>query len=174
VISYTTMTAGWLRSKAEPEQAIALLDEALEQAISVGNNLGIGFVFGSSAQLHATHGRSEEALRLLVMGAEHFHRIGDLNQFAGLLHEAMVVLAMAHADESAAVLYGATPIAKGVFVPSDNPWEQRFREEAELLRSRLGEDRFNILAARGSRMDNDQLVSFLRAEATRILPTSSQ
>jgi predicted ATPase len=170
-ICYTTMTAGWLRSEAEPEEAMALLDEALEQAVSVGNNLGIGMVLSSSAQLHETHGRSEEAVRLIVMGAEHFHRIGDLNQFGTLLHAALVVLAMAHADESAAVLYGATPLAKGVYKSGEvpNQWEERFREVAGSLRSRLGEDRFNILAVRGSRMDNDQLVSLLRAEASRIL-----
>jgi hypothetical protein len=155
---------------------MALLDEALEQAVSVGNNLGIGMVLSSSAQLHETHGRSEEAVRLIVMGAEHFLRIGDLNQLATLLHPAMVVLAMTRADESAAVLYGATPLVKGVYesgaVP--NQWEDRFREVAEIVRSRIGEDRFNTLAARGSRLDNDQLVSLLRSEASRILPTASQ
>jgi hypothetical protein len=171
-IAYATMTAGMVLVESEPERAMELLDESLAQATAVGNNLGIGLVVQTSAYLHVTHGGWEEAARLTLRGAEHFYGIGDLAFVNNLLHPAMVVLARAGADESAAVVYGATPLGKGTWPGGefpDAPWVINFNQAFEALRTRLGEDRFAVCAARGSRMDENELVSLLRAEVDRLL-----
>ena len=171
-ITYTTMTAGLIQVESAPERALNLLDEALLQASSVGNNLGIGMVLQTSAYLHTTHGSCEEALRLTIRGAEHFYGIGDLNFLRGLLHPAVVVLARAGADESAAMLYGATPMGMGSYEGgefADAPWVMEFDHAVESLQTRLGDERFAACAARGSRMDEDELVALLREEVAHLL-----
>jgi predicted ATPase/class 3 adenylate cyclase len=176
-ITYATMTAGLVRTEAEPERALGLLDEALDQATSVGNNLGIGLVLSTSANLHLNLGAWAEAARLMVRSIKHFHQIGDVSFFKGQLHPAVVVLESAHADESAAVIYGATPIGRGEYGGedlSDAPWVNRFYQAIDTLRTRLGDDRFAASVARGSIMDDGDVVAFFRDEVDRLLSTSSQ
>jgi hypothetical protein len=171
------MTAGLVLTDAAPERALSLLDEALEQATSVGNNLGIGLVLTTSGHLHLTHGEWNEAARLTLRGVEHFYRIGDLNFFRNQMHPAMVVLTRAHADESAAVIYGSTRLGRGVyegdqFDQLEAPWAVQFGEAAEALKARLGEGRFAACMQRGASMDDDELVSLLRDEVDRLLSAS--
>jgi hypothetical protein len=129
-------------------------------------------VLQTSAYLHSTHGSWEEALRLTIRGAEHFYGIGDLTFLRGLLHPAVVVLARAGADESAAMMYGATPMGMGSYEGgefADAPWVVGFDQALESLRTRLGDDRFAVCAARGSRMSEEELVSLLSEEVGRLL-----
>jgi hypothetical protein len=127
-------------------------------------------VLQTSAYLHTTHGSWEEALRLTNRGAEHFYGIGDLTFLRNLLHPAVVVLTRAGADESAATLYGATPIGMGSYEGGEfAPWVMEFDHALESLQTRLGDERFAACAARGSRMDEDELVVLLREEVAHLL-----
>lgn len=60
----------------------------------------------------------------------------------------------AGADEASALIYGATPLGKGLYEGDeypDAPWVSRFDRAVETVRSRLGEDRFEACVARGSK-----------------------
>jgi hypothetical protein len=95
------------------------------------------------------------------------------------LFTAVVVLAGAKTDETAAVLYGAAPrrnlvamgwtdqdYAAGAEVPL---FQRRFLQATADLRSRLGEDRFLALADRGGQMNDDEVVDLIRQTVSRFL-----
>jgi hypothetical protein len=166
------MTAGLVHLESEPDLALRLLDEALAHATSVGNNLGIGLTLSTSTYLHLIHGRVEDAAPYMLRSVEHFHRIGDRSFFAIQLHPAVSVMVRADAVETAAVIYGATPVGKGQYYEEEvgsAPWIGRFYQDLETLRMRLGEDRFVECTDRGSRMDDDELVDLLREEVDHLL-----
>ena len=86
----------------------------------------------------------------------------------------MVVLTRAHADESAAVIYGSTPLGRGIyegdqFDQLEAPWAIQFGEAVETLKARLGANRFAACMQRGASMDDDELVSLLGDEVDRLL-----
>jgi predicted ATPase len=175
-ITYANMTAGMVLSETDPERALGLFDEALDRATSVRNNLGIGLVLSAIAGLHNTRGSWEDGAPMIVRALEHFHRIGDVAFFKNLLHTALLILRMAGADEAAAVVYGATPLAKDVAEGRgfwDTPWMDPMREALNDLETRLGSDRFAALLARGSRMDDDEVLLFVRQELDRRLSATA-
>jgi hypothetical protein len=171
-LTYATMTSGFIGIEAEPERALSMLDEALEHASSVGNQLGTGLVLSTGAVLHLSLDDWEQAARLVVRGVDHFHRVGDQNFLKNHLYVGIELLATLGVDEQAAVLYGTTPFGRAIAEDDALPnffVANRFREAAHSVRSRLGEDRFQACTARGARMDDDQAIAVVRDEVTRLL-----
>jgi predicted ATPase len=171
-ITYATMAAGMVRVDGEPERALELLDEALDRATSVGNQLGLGQALQTSADLHLSQGDVEGAIRLVARAMEHYYEMGDKNYLRMQLFPAVAIFSAARADETAALLYGAAPL--GGLIPlgwteqevadrTDTPQGvKRFWQAVADLRSRLGEDRFLALADRGGHMNDDEVVHLLR------------
>jgi predicted ATPase len=176
-LTYTEMSDGMIRAETELERGVELMDEALEHATEVDNQLGLGVILQNSAEAHVRLGDWEKAARLMVRGLDHFHRIGDRNFFKNLLTPGVVVLAAAHAYEASAVVHGATKLGLGVYdisVFPNAPWANRFREALETDRTHLGEDLFLSCAARGSRMDDEEALAFVRDAVDRLVTVSSQ
>jgi len=176
-ITYATMSAGMLRVDPQPAQALELLDEALDRASSVGNQLGLGLALQASADLHFTQGDLDGAIRLIARAVEHYGNLGDRGWLRTQLFTAVVVFAAAGADEPAALMYGAAPIDVLVPVTDEDqgvgrgvpPQQRRFLEAVANLRARLGEERFVALADRGGHMNDDELVDLVRQTVSALL-----
>jgi predicted ATPase/class 3 adenylate cyclase len=175
-LTYTHMSDGMIRAETELARGVELLDAALEHATEVGNQLGMGVVLQTSAEAHVRLGDWEKAARLMLRGLEHFYRIGDRNFFRNLLAPGMVAFTAANAYEASAVVYGATTVGQGVYdisVFPDAPWANRFRQALEADRARLGEDFFASCVGRGSRMEDEEVLAFVRVEVDRLLAVPS-
>ena len=178
-ITYAATSGGMLRVETEPARALELLDEALDRATLVGNQLGPGLALQVSADLHFIQGDVGGAIRLVARAVDHYYKVGDRNWLRMQLFTAVVVFAAARANESAAVLYGAAPVSQVITedwteddlaARSDIPPPQRrFMRATADLRAALGDDRFVALADRGSHMNDDEVVDLVRQTVSPFL-----
>jgi predicted ATPase/class 3 adenylate cyclase len=164
-LSYALMTGGVARLDTDSDRALELLDEAREAAASVGNQLALAMSIGASAFIHIARGNWLEAAPRALRAAEHFHGVGDSRNFRTLLNGVVTMLAIAGADETAALLYGAAHIE----TVTGSSIDKQFLDAWAALRHRLGEDRFTAFSARGATMDDDELVVMVRQEVDRLL-----
>ncbi len=96
---------GLVLKKCDPQQALALLDEAARLAASVQNYWWEGIALMEAASTRAVHGDPAEAAAALVAVLDHWDRVGDWSQQWLNLRYVVRLLARLGADRDAAVLH---------------------------------------------------------------------
>ena len=76
--------------------------------------------------------------------------------------------------ETAAVLYGTTPVARNIMLDGVAGVSEFFAPLEAGLREHLGDERFAEAVARGRSIDDDQAVELARRELTKLTFTPSR
>ncbi|MDW5614996.1 AfsR/SARP family transcriptional regulator [Mycolicibacterium vanbaalenii] len=98
---------GLVLKKCEPEQALALFDEAAQSAASVRNFWWQGIAMMEAAATRAVHGDSARAAGEFIAVLEHWDRVGDWSQQWLNLRYVTRLLVRLGATEDAAALHCA-------------------------------------------------------------------
>jgi hypothetical protein len=150
----------------ESERALALLDEATEVSIRIGDPWGVANATHQKGHLAARRGEWRTALRAIVDASDQNLRHGALEQ-VGLCHLAGVAFWELGWFEPAAVLIGKSDAMTGAPVPG---WVLEMKGATDAaLREAHGEQQVATLAARGAALDIADAVAYLHAEAERAL-----
>jgi predicted ATPase/class 3 adenylate cyclase/DNA-binding winged helix-turn-helix (wHTH) protein len=172
LVSNVAMFSGLRCVDTDPDRAQELFDEALGAAAPVGNHLAVTLALAFSAFIYLARGDWQEAASRLVHATGLAHRVGDSFAVWQLLLGMVTVLAIAGADEAAALTYGAARAHENV---SGSPFDitgsssDRHLEARAALLERVGEDRFAAWVERGADMDQDDLVALIRGEVEPML-----
>jgi predicted ATPase/DNA-binding SARP family transcriptional activator len=151
----------------QPDRAVALLDEALTLARTVGSRYLIGVALISQASVHARHGDPKRALLLFQDVIVHWHDAGGWTQLWLAMRSIVSLLTRVGADEAAAVLYGAlgTSATAGPVFGAD---AERLAAIVDTLTQRLGPDRLNEATRRGGALHDDEAVAYASAAITEV------
>jgi predicted ATPase/DNA-binding SARP family transcriptional activator len=98
---------GLVLKKSEPDTALALFDQAAEQAASVQNRWWYGIALMEAASTRAVHGDPTTAASQLIAVLDHWDRMGDWSQQWLNLRYVARFLARVGADEDALALHHA-------------------------------------------------------------------
>ncbi len=134
----------------DPDQALALLADALELAGPVGDRFLEGVARVATTSLLARHRSPREALAAFPEVINHWRRAGDWTHQWTTLRNLVPLLVALDADAAAAQLYAAQ--AAGA-VPAYGVEADRLRAAAEQLSVRLGTQRFEALVSNGQQLD---------------------
>ncbi|MFW6090954.1 MAG: BTAD domain-containing putative transcriptional regulator [Actinomycetota bacterium] len=146
----------------DPDEALRLLDEAMALAERVGDRLLQGVVRVATTTLAARHRSPREALDSFADVIQHWRRAGVWTHQWTTLRNLVWVLAHLHADEHAALLYGAQRAA-GNAARTYGADAERLADARRMLGARLGEATFEALADQGSQLSGGQAVDFALA-----------
>ena len=156
------LLAGWL-SADDPERATDILEEGLEVGRLAGDHQALALADFARSWLAIRRRDWHAALRAVRDSAEQKLALGDMTGIGGVFGAAAMALAGVQAYESSAVLFGAKdPGGTELWLC------EVARTEATLI-DQLGADRSAALQARGATMTPTDAVTYLRAEAKRVL-----
>ena len=152
---------------ADPDQAVAALERAVELAGSVRNHFvrGVALVSSGSAR-----GRSADpwgavgAFRAII---DHWRRAGDWTHQWTTLRNLVDLLVRLEIDEPAALILGAASRSTSA-PPVYGVGADRLARAEELMQSRLGVDRFRAAVERGSTTSDDDLVVLMLDELDQL------
>jgi predicted ATPase/DNA-binding SARP family transcriptional activator len=174
-----TMIAWAAYSEAEvlldvqPQRALALLEESITLARTVGSRYLIGVALISRASALARHTDPRLALRQFPDVIAHWHDAGGWTQLWLAMRSVVSLLARVGADEAAAVLYGAlrtSPTAAPVFGADSD----RLAATVGTLIRRLGQDVFHDAVRRGGDLDDAEAVAHATAAIAEVVASSSR
>jgi tetratricopeptide (TPR) repeat protein len=152
----------------ESERALALIDEAIEVGTRLGDRYFVSVAIGARGGLALRRGDWRTALQAAVERVERQLQLGDLGSLDGTFLSAGMTLADIGKFEPAAVLFGKadalSPRMAGI------AWAHEMLEATDVaLLEALGEQQLATLTARGAALDNDDAVTYLRAQADAAL-----
>ena len=147
---------GWAAREADPEQALAALEEGREASARVGNPMALGFAYANAAILHARGQDLPAAQANARHGIDAALRRGDRQQLCHVFLFVALALVAAGRSDTAGVLAGAARSMMPTVVDL-SPDARSLREQ--LLRL-LGEAELDRLAARGAAMDDAAVIEF--------------
>ena len=150
-------------SDEDPERTIEILDEGLEVGLLVGDRLSLTLIDFARSWLAIRRRDWHAALRAALDSADQKRALGDMTAIRGVFGAASMALAGLQAYESSAVLFGAKD-PQGTEL-----WLQEVARTEAALVDRLGPDRFSTLQTRGAAMTLTEAVTYLHAEAERVL-----
>jgi tetratricopeptide (TPR) repeat protein len=152
-----------------PAEAVAMFEEAVAMAESVGNDWFGGIAQMELASTKASHGDPSGGLQDFAVVIDHWHRAGDDTQLRLTWRYLVAALVEAGRHEEAAVLVGA------LLTDTRSVLTQPHPKLLEDLRGVLGEAEYGRFTVRGSIMSVPELVvTSLDAiqEALRVPPGS--
>ncbi|HKE98795.1 MAG TPA: BTAD domain-containing putative transcriptional regulator [Actinomycetes bacterium] len=155
---WVTYVLGETLARDDPDQAIALLEEAIALGRTLHNHYLAGVALVSAASLRGRHGDPHTALRLFRDVIRHWHRVGNWTQQWTTVRNLTELLARLGAHEAAAVLHGAVTTSSTA-APLFGADAERLAATARTLRRRLGQDAFRHAAARGAELSDDDAVA---------------
>jgi tetratricopeptide (TPR) repeat protein len=145
---------GLVLKKSDPDQALALFDEAGELAASVRNFWWHGIALMEGAATRAVHADPGRACRDFLAVLDHWERVGDWSQqWIALRYVARLLLRL-DAAHDAVVLHAALDVA-GKPSPLDPA------RIADLVRG-LGDERYAAAVATGSKLSGSAVVAHAR------------
>jgi predicted ATPase/DNA-binding SARP family transcriptional activator len=136
-----------------PIEAIAMFEEAVRMAESVGNDWFGGIARMELASVNAVHGDLDSALRDFAIVVDHWHRTGDDTQLRHTWRYLVRSLNDVGLRDEAAILSGALLADTGSILTHPHPKVLTGLAEA------LGDAQFTRLTVRGSIMSVPELVS---------------
>jgi hypothetical protein len=163
---------GMALARTSPDEALALLEEAVATNIPFGKLNLIGNAEALIAQLRVRRGDTPGALEALRLSVLHLDEVGDRPQFLGTVDWAVVIFYWLKEDASVAVLAGVA--IDGPLAALNNfPGVPQHGDSAlSKVEARLGADRYRELVAHGAAMSYDDIVQFLLREIDRLLVSS--
>jgi predicted ATPase/DNA-binding SARP family transcriptional activator len=150
---------GLVLKKSQPDRALALFDEAADQAAAVHNSWWQGIAMMEAAATRAVHGDPAVAARALVVVLDHWERVGDWTQQWLNLRYVVRLLLRFGLDEEALVLHCALRAA-GRMSPLDPA-------RVAALLDGAGGDRHAAASARGSALSGADAVTVARVALRR-------
>jgi hypothetical protein len=155
---------GMALARTSPDEALALLEEAVATDIPFGKLNLVGNAQALIAQLRARRGDTPGALDSLRLSVVHLDEVGDRPQFLGTVDWAIVIFYLLEADEAAAVLAGVA-IDGPLAALNKFPGAPKHGDSAmSKVEARLGSERYRELVARGAAMSYDAVVQYLLEE----------
>ena len=134
----------------QPDAAAAALEEAVQLARSVDNQLVYGVSLVCLASLQGRRGRSDRALPLFREAVAHWCRLGNHTHQLTTLRNLVELLAQLGEHRSAAIIYGAVT---GGGAPSFGAEAQRLAAAWQQVQHHLGVEQAEQLVAKGRRLD---------------------
>ena len=152
----------------DPEQALRLLEVALDLAEPVHDRFleGVGRV--AVVSLRARHQTPREALPAFPDVIAHWRRVGDWTHQWLTLRNLVPLLVRLEAYEPAALLYGAQRAA-ATAPPAYGDDADRLAEAHETLAARLGTATFAALLAQGERLTEDHAADLALGSIAELL-----
>ncbi|HXY94962.1 MAG TPA: adenylate/guanylate cyclase domain-containing protein [Acidimicrobiia bacterium] len=163
-IALTAFGSAW--RERDPERARRALEESLQWVRDGASDVNLALACQELARLRVRDRDLVGALFAIWGAVGHSHLTGDRPEIVGALLIAAAVLAAAGRDEeSVTVSLGVTtgPLRELVVVETD----PTYAEQVELLRDAravLGDERYDVAAARGRAMSYEELVAYAMAE----------
>lgn len=155
--------SGEAQTPTDPEGALALFDDSIELARSVGNTFVLGLSLLSASSVRMRHGDSDDALRTFIEVIGHWYDLGNWTQQWTTLRNVVDVLVRLGIETAAAVLLGAVRIPERG-APPFGADARRLDQAQRMLEDRLGRAAVASAIARGEAMDADNVVAYVRAE----------
>ena len=151
-------------------RALALVDEAIDVAVTIGDLQALTWSSSQKALITARLGQWRPALRASADAAEQQVHSGILTMLPTTCWAAAVSFVGLGCLEPAAILF--TPMSE--WIPDDRSglaeWVQELLAATETaLLDGLGEQRLATLRDRAVGLENTEIVAYLRAEADRVL-----
>jgi non-specific serine/threonine protein kinase len=151
------------------DKAVELLEESLEWRVELGDKWGMGVCHGSLGWAAMAHGD-------LLRAGEHFRKslklrsdIGDKGGTAWCLEKLAEMAINSGQDEQATRLFGAAAELRAsinsVIDPVDQP---EYHRKVELLRQRMGDDRFKSWWAEGESLSLEEVMAYAISEAEEL------
>jgi predicted ATPase len=153
---------------AEPDRALALLDEAMAVAQAIGSRYLIGVALISQASVQARHGDPVRALRTFQDVLAHWRDAGSWTQLWVAMRSVVWLLTRVGADEPAAVLYGALD-ASATAAPAYGADAERLAATVAALTGRLGRERLADAIGRGAALTDDETIAYAAAVVTEVV-----
>ena len=173
-LAYALYANGLASKHRDPDNAIALFDEAIRVADSVRNEWFGGIARMERASTRASHGDVGAALREFAEVIDRWSRAGDLTQLRLTWRYLVPALVAVERHEDAAVLVGALLAERGSTMSHPSPITRDRLAEA------LGRPRYDRLRVRGSVLQVWELVRLslagiaaARADVHRDVPSTS-
>ena len=157
IIANATAAAANAIFLSDPDDSYRLYDEAFQLAAAVGDRTAMGTARFNQAAILLTRGDLERAASLWAEGLHHHRHLGNRYYLTGGAANAAVILEAARDDRAAATVLGLELPDRGYH--NVHGWSDLRAEAISRLRGRLGDDRFDELAAQGRAMDIDALTS---------------
>lgn len=151
-LSFSLYANGLAVKHRSPSQAIAMFEEAVRMADSVGNDWFGGIARMELASTQTTHGDLGEGFRGFASVVDHWHRVGDDTQLRLTWRYLVKALSDVGCPQEAAMLAGALRADPGSVLTHPRP-----RLLAELA-AVLGHAEYTRLTVRGSIMTVPELV----------------
>jgi hypothetical protein len=159
VRAFADYVAGEVLLDDAPQDALPVLRRAHGSARRIGNRYLAAIAGLSSVSCAARLGRTDDALAEFGELIGHFHLTGSWAQQWTTIRALIETLVRLDRDEPAAVLYGALTASRTA-PPVVGTDVSRVAEAVAALQARLGDNRFAALADRGSRMDEEEVISY--------------
>jgi predicted ATPase/DNA-binding SARP family transcriptional activator len=168
--AWALYSAGEALLDRDPEQAAALLEQAIDAARRVDRRFIEGVALVSLASVQGRLGHTDRGLELFRETVAHWRSLGVHTQQLTTLRNLVELLVRVGADESAAVLHGA--VTAGV-TPSFGLEAERLEQARRELEARLGQEVADTAAERGRRMQPTEVVDHALAELEGLLAAAS-
>jgi hypothetical protein len=162
MIAWATYSEAEVLLDAEPDRALALLDEAIASAREIGSRYLVGVALISQASVLARHGDPVRALLRFQDVLAHWHDAGGWTPLWVAMRSIVSLLTRVGADEAAAVLYGALR-ASATAAPAYGADAERLAAAVETLAGRLGRERLKKAIRRGGTLGDDEAVAHAAA-----------
>jgi hypothetical protein len=137
----------------DPEQAVAMFEDAGKMADSVGNDWIGGIARMELASVNAAHGDASEGFRDFARVIDHWHRAADDTQLRHTWRYLTRALAGVGLEEEAAVLVGALLADKDSALNHPHP-----RVIKDIV-AEIGDSQYRRLTIRGSIMSLAELAA---------------
>jgi hypothetical protein len=152
MLAFSLYASGLVIKHSTPDEAIAMLEEAVRMADSVANEWVGGVARMELASAMAAHGDLHEGLRGFARVIDHWHRVGDDTQLRHTWRYLVRTLTDAGLHDDAAILTGALLADTRSLLTHPN--KKVLADLAEVL----GSAQFTRLTVRGSIMSVPELV----------------
>ena len=161
-IAWALYAQGEVRLDVEPQRAAELLEEALQRARELDDRYLYGVALVSAASLRVRHGDPVQALPLFRDVVDHWLRAGIWPQQWTTLRNVVDLLVRVGADEPAALLLGGLS-ERSSAPPVFGPDAERLERCRDVLRARLGPQRFSAALSAGMVLSDDEVVTAARS-----------
>jgi len=167
----TLYAFGWASWQADPDAALAALDESLALTRAGASEATFGSGLMETARLRMHRGELAAACADLREGTTHCYSVADYPELAGVLHAACPVLVAAEQREDAAVIAGFLnrgPVA-AFAMPIGGAEGQEHVDSLARARLELGDECYDAAFTRGAEMSYDEIVETANAACARVM-----
>ncbi len=152
----------------DPERAIGYIDECLRIGRLVQHRWVIASALTLQGALRVQHREPREALVSIYEAIDVWNRAGNKASQWRTIRCAVPALAELHANDSAAIVHGATA-EKSFMGAFPAGFDEHLTAANRLVEQALGSETYRAAVERGRRMSDDDAISYAMSEITRLI-----